>query len=378
MCRSRWLLLLVLVVGGGQLRGQELERSPSGTPSVGSGEGLARLRARADSLAHEWRRANAFADLVDSLERARVIAAKDTIRVGALTIITNPSPLPLREAAARAWPIIDNFYGSEARSLAGRPYIIVAVDPDTTVERPAPRSGIAVLWDVDVASLTFLLLTSVPIAQPDATLRNWLGGGSVRPSLGPERERASVFVQLVTAPSQATRDCFLGDTGSCRDALDIGDSPDVVLRWYRSPEQRRAVVTRSLGRYLDRGPQQQPLQSCAAGSDSSCIELLQSIPRSAVQPLAGGARETLVNLALRLGGREAYHRLIASPDAPVSTRLAAAAGMSIDSLAARWRSEILGSRPTPVSLPPRGPWIALGWVAFFTACGLRSSRWRVS
>src|SRR6266704_2631200 len=232
MCRSRWLPLLVLVIGGRQLWGQGLEPPPSETPSAWSGEGLARLRARADSLAREWRRANVFADLVDSLERARVVAAKDTIRVGALAIITNPSPLPLREAAARAWPIIDSLYGIEARSLAGRPYIIVAVDPDTTVERPAPRGGTVVLWDVDVASLTFLLLTSVPIAQPDGTLRDWLGGGLVRPSLGPERERASVFVQLVTAPSQATRDCFLGDTGSCRDALEIGASPDVVLRWY--------------------------------------------------------------------------------------------------------------------------------------------------
>ena len=41
--------------------------------------------------------------------------------------------------------------------------------------------------------------------------------------------------------------------------------------------------------------------------------------------------------------------------------------MSIDSLAARWRSEILASRPAPVSLPRGGPWIALWWAAFFAA-----------
>src|SRR5437763_13721041 len=98
MCRSPWLVLLGLVVCGRQLRGQGLERLPSETPSVWSGEGLARLRVRADSLAREWRRANAFADLVDSLERVRLVAAKDTIRVGALTMITNPSPPPLRAA----------------------------------------------------------------------------------------------------------------------------------------------------------------------------------------------------------------------------------------------------------------------------------------
>src|SRR6266511_2342854 len=162
MCSSRWLVLLALVVGGRPLRGQGLERPSSEPPHVWTGEGLARLRARADSQAREWRRANAFADLVDSLERARLVAAKDTIRVAALTIITNPSPLPLREAAARAWLVIDSLYGIEARSLAGRPYIIVAVDPDTTIERPVFRNGIPVPWDLDVRSLTLLLVTSVP------------------------------------------------------------------------------------------------------------------------------------------------------------------------------------------------------------------------
>ncbi len=361
MCSSHWLLLLLSLVCSPALHGQDLPH----------------LQARADSLAREWRRANAIADAVDSLERERALAGRDTIRVGALTIITNPSPLPLRLAAARAWRVIDSLYGSEARTLARRPYVIIAVDPDTTIQRPVSRSGIPVPWDLDVRSLTLLLLTSVPIAPPDMTLRNWLGGGSVRPSLGPEQERAAVFVQLVTAPSRATRGCLLGDIGSCHDALDVGDSPDVVLRWYASPEERRGVVTRSLGGYVD-PPRRESLRSCAAGSDSSCTELLQSIPRSSLQPLGGNARATLVDLALRLGGREAYHRLIAAPDAPVSSRLAGVAGMSIDSLAARWRSEILASRPTPVSLPRGGPWLALGWAAFFTACGLRSSRWRVS
>ncbi len=45
---------------------------------------LVRLRHRADSLAREWRQANAVADLVDSLERERATSWKDTISVGAL------------------------------------------------------------------------------------------------------------------------------------------------------------------------------------------------------------------------------------------------------------------------------------------------------
>src|SRR5436190_10255188 len=107
------------------------------------GQDLPRLQARADSLAREWRHATAVADAIDSLERTRAPSGRDTIRVGALTIVTNPSPLPLREAAVRAWPVIDSLYGEEARQLAQRPYLVAAVDPDTTVEPPPTHRGIA-------------------------------------------------------------------------------------------------------------------------------------------------------------------------------------------------------------------------------------------
>src|SRR5207302_10971670 len=117
MCRKRWVLLPLGLACAGGLIGQELPR----------------LQARADSLAREWRRATAVADAIDSLERARVFVGHDTIRVGALTIVTNASPLPLREAAVRAWPLIDSAYGDDARQLAERPYVIVPVAPDTTV-----------------------------------------------------------------------------------------------------------------------------------------------------------------------------------------------------------------------------------------------------
>src|SRR2546423_231270 len=141
-----------------------------------SGQDLPRLQARADSLAREWRRANAVADAIDSLERTRALAGRDTIRVGALTIVTNPSPLPLREAASRAWRSIDSVYGDEARQLEHRPYAIVAVDPDTTVERPPRHTGIEIPWDQDVASLTRLLLSNPPVTPADSALQSWLGG----------------------------------------------------------------------------------------------------------------------------------------------------------------------------------------------------------
>jgi hypothetical protein len=93
--------------------------------------------------------------------------------------------------------------------------------------------------------------------------------------------------------------------------------------------------------------------------------------------LGADARFTLVHLALRLGRREAYHRLLADTLASVGARLAAAAGMSEDSLVARWRAEIIAARPVPVEMPSWAFVIALGWMVFFAGCGLRSSRWRM-
>src|SRR5438093_1612454 len=249
MCSGRWALAL-LAASVGTLSAQDVPR----------------LQARADSLLREWRRASAVADMVDSLNHARAAGGTDTISVGALRIVTNPSPARLREAAARAWPVIDDG----------------------------------------------------------------------------------------------------------RNALALGESPDPLQQWYPSAGERRALVFRSFAEYFgysDHGARKPTLQLCGAGSDSACTELLRSLPPGVLpRPLTYDAHAALVHIALRLGGREAYHRLVATPGAPIADRLAGAAGVSVDSLVAQWRSEILTARPTPVTLPPWGPRAALGWTAVFAVC----------
>src|SRR2546421_9916756 len=227
------LLTMVIALAAGGLAGQSVER----------------LQSRADSLLREWRRASAVADMVDSLNHARAAGGTDTISVGALRIVTNPSPARLREAAARAWPVIDSLYGTEARQLEQRPYLIAPYDPDTTSPKPTLRGAIQVPWDQDVTSLAMILLTNVPIGQPDAALHNWLGG-LVVPIVRPEQARAAVYVQLVTAPSQAARSCFLGVMNDCRNALGLAESPDPLRQWYPTGGGRRALVRRSFAEYF--------------------------------------------------------------------------------------------------------------------------------
>jgi hypothetical protein len=345
------------------------------TPLLAQHSPVARLRWRADSLLQTWRDAQVIANLADSLERERATIGHDTIVVGALHIITNESPLPLREAATRAWPVIDSLYGSAAADLAQRPYIIRAVDPDSTAPRSMLHVGIEVPWELDVQSTTALLLNIVPTAPPDRPFGDWLGG-ILRPAFHLHEDRAAVYVELVTAPSEPARRCFLGETLRCIDALGLGDTSHLVERWYPSALERRGVAG-AFAEFFNHGATIQAFRDCTAGNDTSCSTLLHSLPNAALpKPLSEGARILLVRDALHLGGRDAYRRLLRDPDLPMGDRLARAARVSLDSLVRVWRSAVLANRPAPVALPWWAIGAALGWVSLFAACGLSSSRWR--
>ncbi|HEX9704182.1 MAG TPA: hypothetical protein VGA20_02910 [Gemmatimonadales bacterium] len=374
MFEGRRLLVAFWVASTPLLRGQSLERGPASSDTLAE---PTRLRMRADSLLREWRRANTVADVVDSIDRARAWAASETMSVGSLRIVANPSPLPLHDAAARVWRVLDSLYGDEARHFERRPLFVVAVDPDTTVARPVVRGGLMVTWDLDADTLALLLLANLHPLDVDPALVAWLGG-SLRPTVHPERQRARVYVELVTTPWAVARDCFLQNLEHCGLALDLTRLDESPESWLQNPAERRVVVSRFLSS-LSRGAQARAFHDCTNNNDSACVVFLRSIPREAVpRPLTSEARKTLVDVALQLGGRDAYHRLVANPDSPMAARLAKAAGVRIDSVIARWRAVIVASRPASVALPPWGLWIAITWTVCFAACALRSSRWRVN
>jgi len=115
------------------------------------------------------------------------------------------------------------------------------------------------------------------------------------------------------------------------------------------------------------------------GADAACSQLLRSLPRGTIpRPLETESHRLLAHIALRIGGRAAYGRLLADSSAPLSERLAHAAGVSLDSLISRWHAEVLAARPVAVTVPRWGVPVALGGIVVLAACGLRSSRWRVA
>lgn len=336
------------------------------------------LRHRADSLAAEWHRADVLARLADSMERERAIGGRDTIAVGSLRIIANRSPLPLREAATRAWVVVDSLYGPAAQQLAERPYLILAVDPDTATRRPVLRVGFELAWDMSVDDLTNLLLANIPLAPPDRELDTWLGA-PLRPRLEGTRDFARSYVRLVTAPSQSARLCFLGDIPSCRSVLDLDDADSSFLQWYSSPEERRALLLRSFADYFNRPATAATWRECTRGGDRECVQLLRTLPPGSIPPPLGtDAHRLLAHVALRIGGRGAYGRLLADSSGALGERLAAAAGVRLDTLVLRWRADVLAARPAVVTLPRWAVPVALGWILLLGGCALRSSRWRVA
>jgi hypothetical protein len=347
------------------------------SPLRGQDSMMARVRHRADSLLSSWREAQRLADVVDSLEQVRATAGFDTIAVGALRIIANPSPLPLREAAERAWPVIDSLYGSVAAELTEHPYIFRAVDPDTAVRRTVLHVGAELPWNLDVRATSRILLTTVTPPRFDHALADWLGA-TLRPTVRPVDERTAVYLELVTVPSAAVRACFLGDIVRCKDVLQLGDSTGLLRRWYVTPAEREALASGVFGDYFARGGTALALQKCRRHLDDACTALLQSLPPGSLpRPLAPVARMVLVREALRAGGRDAYRRLVAHPDSPIETRLSNAAELDIDALVARWRELVLAARPVPLTLPWWASVAAVLWTAFFGFCALRSSRWRL-
>ena len=363
MCKRGGILALLGAIAGPVLAAQAPE--------------LQRLKSRADSLSRELLRAAAIADLADSLEQQRAFAGRDTIAVGSLRIVTDSSPLPVRAAAARAWPVLDSLYGDAAQALARNPYVIRAFDPDTNAPRPMVYVGLAVPWSLGVADLTRLLIANAPMPPPDRALVTWLGG-TLHPATRAALERTDVYLDLVTAPSTPARACFLGALPACRIALGLQSGGDPLDLWYPGAVERRALVTRAFADFFNHGASAGAFASCTAGADSVCEALLRRLPAGSLPgPLGPQARTTLLRVALRAGGRDAYRRLVADSGRALSDRIAGAANADLDDVLTQWRNQILAARPPAVALRWWEISLALTWAGVFGACALRSSRWRL-
>ncbi len=336
-----------------------------------------RFGKRADSLAVLWQEARALADLTDSLTHAIAPPDLDTIAAGALRVVVNPSALPIQAAANAAWRTLDSLFGHAAARMVSTPIRLIAVEPDSVPRTTPDYRGQEVRWDVPADELHQLLLAIAPVPQPDSQFLAWLT--TPVPALVREASmREAAYMQLVSAPWTIVRRCYRGDIPSCTAALGLDAAVDPAVTRYVTPEERRRVVE-GVEFLFQNGRGELESQGCRGGLDSLCTALLRQVSRSYLtRPLDGEARQSLLRLALAIGGRDAYARVLDHPGLDPAERLALAAGVPLAQLVAQWRDSIFAARPRPITVSLAETAAGFAWIVGFAGLALRSTRWRVS
>lgn len=319
----------------------------------------------------------AATDALVRAERAR-IEPLDTLKAGSLVVVARPADAALvSQATIVAWGKLDTLYGDAAQRIAAAPLLFFRQGHPIQNVPPAVKQlqHVMASEDATVADVAFQLVraASVSIGQAtDTALTNWLGP-MLLPDATPSVERSHVYVELVTAPATAVRHCHAGAVESCAAALGTVTG-DRALVWYDATE-RRAVVRQNQETAQHLGLAA-PSHACVEQeSDAACLEVLHALPWFE-PPLSTEARQSLVRVAVSLGGRRAFARLAASAGRPLSQRLGIAASVPLDSLVHNWRELVIAARPHPVTLSARFAWAAVGWGVVFGLLALRSTRWR--
>jgi len=349
--------------------------------------GTRALTRRADSLLALWRDASTLAEVQLDLQAARQhtagevtrstasVLARRPVQTGHLMVIaTEPDSIPLRAAVASVWTALERTYGRLADSLTARPLRLSVVSSDRRpVTNPDDRRVAAGL-SVDELVRTLLGMVGQPLT--DARFSRWLGG-RVQVMLDTGLVRSAAYLELA-AGSRAGRACFAGVPAQCAAALELDEDSTFFLTAYDANDRRQAVMAARRPDMVEPAEQALYRQCVDRYVDSACAAFLGSLGREWVpRPLTEDARDLLVATALDLGGPEAYGRLMADSTAPVSARLARAAGVPAAVVVARWRAGILAARPAGHGIPWSGTLATLGWVALLATAAVRSTRWRL-
>lgn len=327
-------------------------------------------------------------DSLDLLLRARD-ARRDqalgwkSVQVGRLEVDLLPAEeAALLPAVRQGWDLVHNRFGALADSA---PLMHLRLQRDTgtgpeptasvsiyRLDRPRPGSPYTsrrVIGSADVDSLG-VGVASAAIealnASYDSLLTPWTAVSL--PLSEPPKLRERVYVHLVTSPYGLSRSCQVADMLACARAIGIMQPLDFV-GWFQPGERRR------LGGAGSRSPLHRACKE--AGYLPACDSVLMAEPGRVLLPLGDAdTRASLLLTMLDLGGSGALARLHTARGASLQDRLAAGAGVPVDSLLRRWHAAILAARPLPVTVRYRDAVTALFWFTVLAALALGSTRWR--
>lgn len=315
----------------------------------------------------------------------------DTLRVGIFRVATSPELRPLVEPVARQlsrelqprldgpsrdsllnWVVsVRRLHPDERRYFGPVPYLISVgrgndlwggLTGDGFMRPEAMRSSLEAL------------VSSAATASFDAALRAWIYNGPVSPIAPNATVERDARLELAVAESHPARRCVSGDLRQCAAILALRGRPaDPLHQWYAPPDYQ-ALVSRIRLAPGDGRVAPTLQRRCLAAELAACERLLTSLaPDRIPPPVMEGPRLMLLREALELGGNGALGRLRPST-ADVGARLAAASGVSEDSLLASWRRRMVAPRGANVR-PPAGVAIAsAAWMVALAGVAMRRTR----
>jgi hypothetical protein len=341
MCRPRLALLVLLAPLGGSLAAQEpaavLQRMEERLDS------MQQARALRDSLAHRT-------------------DYGDTVVAGGFRIATSQRFRPLALAAGEeAWKSLVTRFGSSVMVQGALPVTTFGGSRSTVPKRPRveelargfEQGGAQWIWQTQGAAVL-----------------GWLGGGVPTGTISPA-DVGDIAADLLRTPARPNRACYAGETMACAAALGIHLGTDTLDTWFEpSTWPRLAGMVYGELNGLERAARQRCMDQ---GDLSACRSILT--PARVLPPVGVLGRQYLVQLAFESGGASAFERLTADPGVTIEHRLAAAAGVPIDTLLNRW-SASLRAVPRGPAAPPQELLLGLAWSGILLAMALGGSRWR--
>lgn len=193
----------------------------------------------------------------------------------------------------------------------------------------------AVAHPIQAADVEAGLLTRAGdrLVERTEQLRDRMGWFALRPDEAPWGEVAR---RLATSWAAAGRTCAAGALASCRLVLERYRPTEAVTRYFE-PRDFRDVVASGASNATDSLFYASKAR-CLAGADSACARIVREV--APADPFGGAVRGTLLAHAIEIGGDAALARLVERRPADAGLEaiplLAAAAGVSEDSLIASW------------------------------------------